>query len=388
MIESKLSQRVAPSKGRQLFNMASQYDNVINLTLGDPDIIPLLSVREAGCKAIMEGKTRYSANAGIIELRKAYADFINRKYATDFLPDQHIIVTVGGMEALYLALLSSVNPGDEVIIFAPYYINYYQMIEMCGGHPVVIEADETAGFVPQLEEIRAIISDKTKMIIINTPSNPTGAVYPVDVVNGIVEIAKENRLLLVSDEVYSSLVYDGAEHFSVLQSEVDYKDILFVDSCSKRFSMTGWRIGFAAGPVEWVEAMTKLQENVAACAPLPSQYAALKAFREEPDMTEYLKVFKRRRDILAKELSVTKKLSFSIPKGTFYLFVNVEKTGRTGMDFAIELLKEKRVAVVPGVAYGDAYENYIRIAFTLDEEKLLEAAKRIIEFVENCPESL
>ena len=154
MTESKLSERVAPSKGRQLFNMASQYDDVINLTLGDPDLVPPLSIRKAGCKAIMEGKTRYSANAGIPELRKTYTDFINQKYKKDFQPDQHAIVTVGGMEALYLALISSVNPGDEVIIFSPYYINYYQMIEMCGAHPVVIETTERNGFIPSLEDIR------------------------------------------------------------------------------------------------------------------------------------------------------------------------------------------------------------------------------------------
>ena len=382
MEESKLSKRVAHSKGRQLFNMASRYDDVINLTLGDPDLIPQLSIREAGCKAIMEGKTRYSANAGISELRITYTDFINKKYKKDFLPDGNAIVTVGGMEALYLAMISSVDPGDEVIIFSPYYINYFQMIEMCGARPVVIETLEKNDFVPCLDDIKKNISSKTKMIVINSPANPTGAVYPADTVEGILEIAKENQLLIISDEVYGSLVYDGAEHYSVLQSNIDYEDILLVDSCSKRFSMTGWRIGFAIGPSEWIGAMTKLQENVAACAPLPSQYAALRAFKEEPDMTEYLKVFERRRDILSRELSATDKLSFHIPKGTFYLFVNVGKTGMGGMDFALDLLKEKRVAVVPGVAYGDAFENYIRIAFTLEEETLIEAAKRIVEFAE------
>lgn len=382
MIESKLSERVAPSKGRLLFNMASQYDDVINLTLGDPDLAPPLPIREAGCKAIMEGKTRYSANAGMLELRKTYTDYINRKYKKDFQPDQHAIVTVGGMEALYLALISSVNPGDEVIIFSPYYINYYQMIEMCGAHPVVIEATERNGFVPAIEDIRSNINGNTKMIIINSPSNPTGAVYPSDVIEGILEIARRNGLLVVSDEVYSSLVYDGTKHYSVLQSDADCANILFVDSCSKRFSMTGWRVGFALGPSDWIGSMIKLQENVAACAPLPSQYAALRAFGEEQDMTEYIRVFQRRRDILVRGLSATDKLSFSIPKGTFYLFVNVRKTGRTGMDFAIHLLKEKRVAVVPGVAYGDAFDDYIRIAFTLEEEKLIKASERIIEFAE------
>lgn len=379
---SKLADRVTPSKGRQLFNLASKYDNVINLTLGDPDLITPMSLREAGCNAIMEGRTRYSANAGLLELREAYADFINKSFNKNYSADNQVIITVGGMEALYLAMLSAIDPEDEVIIFSPYYINYYQMIEMCGGKAVLVSTTEEDGFIPRLENIKNSITPKTKMIVINSPSNPTGVVYNSEVINGIVKLAKENNILLISDEVYSPLVYEGVEHFSVLQSVVDYKDILVIDSCSKRFSMTGWRVGIATGPSEWIAAMTKLQENIAACAPLPSQYAAIDAFKNMPDMKQYVETFKKRRDALVQSLSKTDKLSFTVPKATFYLFVNIEKTKKTSMDFAIELLKAKQVAVVPGIAYGDEFDNYIRIAFTLDEKELVKAAEKIIEFVE------
>lgn len=379
---SKLTDRVQPSKGRQLFNLATQYKDVINLTLGDPDIIPPASVRISGCAAIIDGKTRYSANAGLVELRKAYAEYLQNNFNRKYDYQTQIAVTVGGMEALYLALISSIDPGDEVIIFAPYYINYYQMIKMCGGTPVVINTREENGFEPQLGELKKVITVKTRMIIMNTPVNPTGAVYSEKTVCNLVNISRQHDLLMVADEVYSTLVFGEKKHFSALNVVPAYENILFVDSCSKKFSMTGWRVGFATGPEEWIAGMVKLQENIAACTPLPSQYAAIQAFREQPDMTDYVATFERRRDILVSELKKTDKLSFTIPDGTFYLFVNIEKTHMNSTDFAIELLKDQHVAVVPGVAYGDDFDNYVRIAFTLKDPLIEEAAKRIVVFVE------
>lgn len=213
---SKLANGIKPSKGRQLFNLAAQYDDVINLTLGDPDIIPPECIRQAGCDAIMEGKTRYSANAGLVELRKTYSKYLNYTYGRKFDYQTQIAVTVGGMEALYLALLSSIDPGDEVIIFAPYYINYYQMIEMCGGIPVIVRTWEENDFSPKIEDIEKAVTDKTKVIIINTPTNPTGTVYSEKTVTEIVEFARKRNILLVSDEVYSTLVYNESKHFSAL----------------------------------------------------------------------------------------------------------------------------------------------------------------------------
>lgn len=379
---SKLTNRVQPSKGRQLFNFAAQYEDVIDLTLGDPDIIPPVSVRTAGCAAIMDGKTRYSANAGLVELRKVYADYLKKNFNREYDYQTQIAVTVGGMEALYLAFISSVDPGDEVIIFAPYYINYYQMIEMCGGTPIVINTKEENGFEPQPEDLEKAITKKTRMIIMNTPTNPTGVVYSEKTVCDLINIARQHDLLIVADEVYSTLVFGNKKHFSALNVIPAYENILFVDSCSKKFSMTGWRIGFAAGPKEWIAGMVKLQENVAACTPLPSQYAAIQAFCEQPDMSEYVATFERRRDILVSELKKNNKLSFTIPDGTFYLFVNIEKTHMNSTDFAMELLKDQHVAVVPGEAYGDGFDNYVRIAFTLKDSLIKEAAKRIVAFVE------
>lgn len=378
---SKMADSILPSRGRQLFNLASEYDDVIDLTLGDPDIIPPKSIREAGSKAIMQGKTRYSANAGVTQLRTAYGNYIKNKYNRKFKPESQVIVTVGGMEALYLAMISAINPGDEVIIFEPYYINYYQMIQMSGGIPIPVKTEEENNFIPELESIKKKISEKTKMIIMNSPSNPTGVIWDQNTVEGIVKIAKENNILLMSDEVYSTLVYNDARHFSVLEAEPFYENIMLIDSCSKKFSMTGWRLGFAVGPEEWIAAMTKLQENVAACAPLPSQYAALEAFNDLPDMSGYVQTFQERRDVLAARLSKSDLLSFHVPEATFYLFVNISRTGMNSMDFAVNLLKEKHIAVVPGIAYGDNFDNYIRIAFTIDVKELIRAADGMVAFV-------
>ncbi len=378
---SKMADSILPSRGRQLFNLASEYDDVIDLTLGDPDIIPPQSIREAGSRAIMEGKTRYSANAGVTQLRIAYSNYIEDKYKREFEPKSQVIVTVGGMEALYLAIISAINPGDEVIIFEPYYINYYQMIQMSGGIPIPVKTDEANNFIPELDSVEKKICEKTKMIIMNSPANPTGAIWGQSTVEGIIQIAKKDNILLISDEVYSTLVYNDARHFSVLEAEPFYENIMFIDSCSKKFSMTGWRVGFAIGPKEWIAAMTKLQENVAACAPLPSQYAALEAFNNLPDMSGYVQTFQERRDVLVARLSKSNLLSFHVPEATFYLFVNISRTGMNSMDFAINLLREKHIAVVPGIAYGDNFDNYIRIAFTIDVKELIRAADGIVSFV-------
>lgn len=256
------------------------------------------------------------------------------------------------------------------------------MIEMCGGIPVIVRTWEENDFSPKIEDIEKAVTDKTKVIIINTPTNPTGTVYSEKTVTEIVEFARKRNILLVSDEVYSTLVYNESKHFSALSVKPVYENILYVDSCSKKFSMTGWRVGFAVGPKDWIAAIIKLQENVAACTPLPSQYAAIRAFNENPDMTDYVDEFRKRRNVLVKELQKSNRVSFMIPKGTFYMFVNIGEMKIGSTEFAMQLLREKHVAVVPGIAYGDDFDDYIRIAFTMKETVIKEAARRIVEFVE------
>ena len=297
--------------------------------------------------------------------------------------DENIIITVGGMEALYLALQSIVDDGDEVIIFAPYYVNYYQMIQMCGGEPVIIDTYSIEDGLNISEEIlEKSVTEKTTAIIINSPNNPTGGIVSKESLNAIFNIAEKYDLMIISDEVYRTLIYDDNKHESILQFKNAARRTILVDSLSKEFCMTGWRIGYALGPKEVISAMTKLQENVAACANVPAQYALITAYsKRDMESEAFCDKFSKRRDILCNALKDINGIKFRIPEGTFYLFVNISELGMTSEEFAYGLLTEEHVAVVPGKAYGDNYDGYIRIAFTKDTDSLISAAKKIKDFI-------
>lgn len=378
---SKKASSIAPSLTRHLFNLASKFDDVIDLTLGDPDLIPAEKIRLAACDAIKKGKTRYSANAGLKQLRNAISDHIKKEYGTQIDPEGNIIVTVGGMEALYLALSSIIDEGDEVIIPGPYYVNYVQMVKMCGGVPVIINTDEKKSFSFTSEQIESAVTERTVAIIINNPCNPTGQILNNEVLTSLGKIAKANDLVVISDEVYSSLIYDNAKHQSLFKDPAMSDRVILIDSISKRFAMTGYRVGYAAGPKDVISAMTKMQENVAACAPLPSQYAAIVAYEKCDDDTHIHDEFEMRRDYIYKAVNEIDGLSALKPAATFYLFVNISKTGLDSLTFAKKLLEEAHVAVAPGITYGKAYDSYIRIAFTLEIPKLEEGVQRISKFM-------
>ena len=380
---SRMANLIEQSLTRKLFGLAQQYSDVIDLTLGDPDLKTPLDVREAACRAIMEGKTRYSANAGLIELRRAIAANLKKEYQLIVDPETEIVVTVGGMGALYLALAAVVDPGDEVIIPAPYYVNYVQMTQMCGGTPVIIETSEQAGFAVTAQEVESAITDRTVAVVLNTPCNPTGEIMSASILEEIANIARKHDLYVITDEVYRSIIYDGAKHNSILHCKGMTDRTVLVDSCSKRFAMTGWRIGYACAPSRLIASMTKMQENIAACAPLPSQYAAIEALTGNVDTSYISEEFTRRRDIVVEGINRTGCISCRKPKGTFYAFANISGTGLSSVDFAYRLLEGQHVAVVPGVAYGPGYDTYVRISFTISSDKLAEAMERIGRFVDS-----
>ena len=378
---SKTATMIEPSLTRQLYDLAAQYDDVIDLTLGDPDIKPDVVIREAAADAVMEGKTRYSANAGLMAVRKAVADTFEEEYGIKVAPESNVVMTVGGMEALYLALSAIIDPGDEVIVHAPYYVNYVQMIQMCGGVPVIIETREESNFSFTPEDVNERMSSKTVAMILNTPSNPTGQMLSGELLNGLAELFCEKDILVISDEVYRGLVFEG-KHESIVTRPGMQERTLVIDSMSKRFAMTGYRIGYAIGNTEWISAMIKMQENVAACAPLASQYAALTALGECRRDDTLCETFKERVRAMEAELNRSNLLHCVPQVATFYLFVNIRKTGMTSLDFAYKLLEKEHVAVAPGVVYGKAYDSYIRIACTLEKKRLLEAAQKIIRFAD------
>lgn len=378
---SRNSQSIEPSLSRRLFNMAKQYDDVIDLTLGDPDIKPSNIIRESGSEAIMSGNTKYSANAGVLELRKAISENIKEEYGIAINPETEITVTVGGMEALFLSISCLVDPGDEVIILAPYYVNYKQMVNMCSGVPVIINTSENSGFTVSAEQLENAISDRTVAIIINTPCNPTGTVLNYESLEAIAEISKKYNLTVISDEVYRTLIFDGKAHQSILNLPNMKERTVLIDSLSKRFAMTGYRLGYAVGPEVFTSNLVKMQENVAACAPVPSQFAGIAAFKNCKNDTFIRDEFELRRNYIYDALNSVEGLSCVKPAATFYMFVNIESTGLDSLTFAERLLKEQHVAVVPGITYGQAYNNYVRIAFTVKIDLLKKAVAKIDEFM-------
>lgn len=382
---SKKSMSIEPSLTRQLFNLARQYNDVIDLTLGDPDVMPEEGIRKAAANAITEGKTRYSANAGLLDVRSEIAEMFADEYKTEINPAANLIMTVGGMEALFLALATIIDEGDEVIIQAPYYVNYVQMVRMCGGVPVLIETKEEEQFVFSVKDVEEKITPRTVAMILNTPCNPTGQVLSGKLLDELAELFTQRDILVISDEVYRTLIYKGMHESIITRPGMQERTVL-VDSLSKRFAMTGYRIGFAIGPDEWIAAMVKMQENVAACAPLPSQYAAIEAYRNYKNDTSICELFSKRARMMEAAINESTVIHCVPYVATFYLFVNIQKTGMTSLEFAYKLLEQEHVAVAPGVAYGQAYDSYIRIACTLKEDMLLKATEKILKFVETTGE--
>lgn len=380
---SNIANGIQTSFTRQLFNMAKEYDDVIDFTLGDPDVQPHKAIKVAACRAIEEGKTRYSQNAGLLELRQTISKYYARKEGLTYRPEDEIMVSVGAMEGLYLCLLAMLNEGDEVIIPAPYYVNYTQMVAMCHAKPVIVDNPDVTDLSFRLEDVEKAITFKTRAIMINTPSNPTGRVLSREMLHGIADIAKKYDLVVIADEVYKCLVYDKEEWKSIAHIEGMRERTILVNSLSKEFCMTGYRIGYVLGSSEVITAMTKLQENVAACAPLPSQYAAIEALGSEEDYSkDMVKIFTERKECIVEGILAIDGLTCREPDATFYLMVDISSTGMDSVTFAMELLKAVHVAVVPGITYGKCCDHYVRIAFTRELDYIREGVKRISRFME------
>ena len=381
----KLSARaknLTPSEPRKIYEEAGKYSGVIDLTLGDPDLIPPENIRHAACEAVMAGRTRYSANAGLLPLREKIASEAVREYGVKIDPVSEVIVTVGAMEAAYLSLWSLLDPGDEAVIVAPFWINYKEVVKSLDAVPVFVETKEADKFIVSPEDIEKNITEKTKVLILNSPSNPTGAVIPRSTLEKIAEIAVKHDITVISDEIYSHLVYDGIKCESILSIPGMKERTVIINGFSKRFAMTGYRIGWALAPQEIISSMTQMTENIVACAPLPAQYAAIEALTTGGTENYIREEFEKRRNCVLEELSTIKEISCAGIPGTFYAFLNVSGSGMSGKEFSFALLRQKQVALIPGSAYGgEAYKDHVRIAFTMECSKLREAFRRIREFL-------
>lgn len=377
----KLSLRAlnSPASGiREMFELANDYDNVINLCIGEPGFITPANVINAGKRALDEGHTKYTSNAGVIELRRVLAEKLKKDNGIEADPENELIVTTGAGEAIVLTLLALVNDGDEVIIPNPSWPNYLGHIATVSGKAVLVETLEEEGFSLKAEAVKKAITDKTKVIIVNSPSNPTGAIIPKEELIEIGKIAKENDIVIVSDEPYEKLIYDGATNFSLGSCE-EFKDhVVTVNSFSKTYAMTGWRVGYAHGPEYIIKAMVKLQENLSSCVNSASQQACIEAITGSQDAVyEMVEEYRKRRDMLVSGLNELPGVSCIVPKGAFYAFSNIKKLGMTSSEVAKTIIREVQVVTTPGSAFGSAGEGYLRLSFASSMEDIVEALNRL-----------
>ena len=375
---SNLSRVIFPTLSRQLFMLAKQYEDVIDFTLGDPDVPTPKAICDAAYNAASNGKTHYAPNAGLPTLREAIAKQVSIESGIYFSAN-NVAVTIGATEAVYLSFMACTNPGDEVIILAPYWVQYENIVKLLGGKPVIIDTFKE-DFEPDLNAIHRAINDHTKAIVVNSPNNPSGYVYNDAFLKELAEMASANNIFIFDDEAYRSLVFEG--EFSSIAKHCKKEGIVIINSFSKEFAMTGWRVGYVVADENFINTVVKFQQNIAVCVSTPNQYAAIEAITNKNKYAGGIKdVFLKRRDVLTRELSKIDKLKFKAPAGTFYAFIDISSTDMDSKTFCFSLLEKQHVAVIPGVAFGEAFDNYIRLAFTLNEDKIIEGISRINEFI-------
>jgi aminotransferase len=381
-----ISERVAtlkPSGIRKFFDIVATMDDVISLGIGEPDFTTPEPILEAGIKAIRNGETHYTSNAGIYELREAISDLLEEKYQVCYDPADEVVVTVGVSEALYLALTAVINPGEEIIIPTPCFVSYQAEVILAGGVPIEVPGSLENNFQPEPGLIEAAITPQTKAIFIGFPNNPTGAVATRENLLEISRIAEEHDLLVISDEIYDSLVY-GVEHVCFAALPGMKERTITLGGFSKSYAMTGWRVGYATAPAEILGGLVRVHQYTVMSAPSMSQLAALAAIQHGADYVEEMRVkYDRRRQLIVSRLNDIGLETF-MPQGAFYAFPKIECTGLDDDQFAQKLLKEEKVAVVPGSAFGAGGEGFVRCSYATRYEKIEEALDRIGNFVKRC----
>ena len=385
MMEQLLNERVksiSPSGIRKFFDIANQMENVISLGVGEPDFRTPWHVRVEAVHSIEQKGTSYTANAGLPELRKAISQYLHDRFQLDYNPENQILVTVGASEAVDLALRAIVDVGDEILIPEPTYVSYLPSVVLAGGVPVPVPTYESRSFRLTAEDLKRYITPRTKAIIMCYPNNPTGAVMEISDLKAIAEVLKEHNIFVISDEIYSELVY-GITHTSIASLRGMAERTLVINGFSKSFAMTGWRLGYAAGPVELLKAMTKIHQYVIMCAPTMSQYAGLEALQNGlPHVDTMVAEYNKRRRVMVDGFRQMG-LSCFEPQGAFYVFPRISDLGLSSDEFCIQLLQEERVAVVPGTAFGESGEGFIRCSYAYSIDSIKEALQRIERFVTN-----
>ncbi len=373
---SKRVQEIKPSGIRRFFDLASKMENIISLGVGEPDFVTPWNVREASISSLERGFTAYSANAGIIELRREISAYMDRRFSVQYDPEQEILVTVGASEAIDIGMRAVIDEGDEVIIVEPSFVSYAPLVQMAGGVPVPVGTNIEDDFKVSAEQIAAVITPRTKAIMLSFPNNPTGTTMNAAEMHGIAALAERYDLLVFSDEIYAELSYD-ADHVSFASLARMRERTILISGFSKAFAMTGWRLGFVLAPPDLLAAMLKIHQYSLMCAPTMAQYGALEALQSGMDDIERMKQsYKQRRNFVVKSFAEIG-LTCHTPGGAFYAFPSISNTGLSSEEFAERLLLEERVAVVPGHVFGEGGEGHIRCSYATSMDNLEQAVKRI-----------
>ena len=380
-----LSERIKdikPSGIRKFFAIANEMEGVISLGVGEPDFKTPLAARKEAVRILEEGTTRYTANAGIKELQEEISKYLKRRFDVDYAADE-LFITVGGSEAIDLAIRVLVNPGDEVMVVQPSFVSYAPIAEMCHAKVVPINTTADNGFALTAEQLKAAITPKSKLLVLPFPSNPTGGIMTREQLEEIAEVLRGTDIMVLSDEIYAELTYGGRNHVSIASIEGMRERTILVSGFSKAYAMTGWRLGYVCAPKEITEQMLKLHQYAIMCAPTMSQYAAIVAMRDcDEEVVKMREEYDSRRRMVVSRLNAMGLDCFD-PLGAFYVFPSIKRTGMSSEEFCEKLLYGKKVAVVPGNAFGESGEGHVRMCYAYSVEHLTEALDKIEEFVKD-----
>ncbi len=380
-ILSRRAVAIKPSGIRKFFDIAAEMDDVISLGVGEPDFKTPWNIRRAGIESLERGHTWYTANSGLMQLREAACGYLKRRFTLEYDPKKELLITVGGSEAIDIAIRALVEPGDEVLVVEPSFVCYTPITELTGGVPVPIATRAEDAFRLTPEQLKAAITPRTKLLILPFPNNPTGAVMRRAHLEAIAGVLRGTDIMVLSDEIYAELTYGDERHISFAEIDGMKERTILVQGFSKSYAMTGWRLGYAAGPAPVIKQMTKIHQFSIMCAPTTSQYAAVEALRNgDADIEEMRGQYDMRRRLLVDGLNRMGLDCFS-PEGAFYVFPSIRSTGLSSSDFCMRLLEAERVAVVPGDAFGESGEGFVRISYSYSVNHLLEALKRIDRFL-------
>ena len=374
--------KLKPSGIRKFFDIAAEMDDVISLSVGEPDFKTPWHIRNAGIRSLQDGKTRYTANKGLKELRQAISEYLQNRIGLRYDPDKEILVTVGGSEAIDAAIRTIVGSGDEVLIVEPSFVCYSPIVQLSGGVPIIIPTDAEHKFKLTADALRSHITERTKLLILPYPGNPTGAIMEEEDLKAIAEVLKNTNIAVISDEIYSELTYIDKSHVSIASIDGMKERTVVINGFSKAYSMTGWRMGYAVGPEPILTQMTKIHQFAIMSAPTTAQYAAIEALKNgRDDVTAMVDEYDMRRRIMVDGFRSLGLECFE-PEGAFYAFPSIRSTGLSSEEFCEKLLYSQKVAIVPGTAFGQSGEGHVRASYCYSVEHIKEALRRIGKFLE------